>query len=678
MSAADPPIGADAQRLVARQWESAQAGRPGLVDVRGLVRDSWARSLLARVRQDLSSAPVVWREDDVRAARERLEWVEAALRVAAAQGGAYAAGGSVLTLFDRAGRMLHSEGDARALEGLGAINFRPGSLWAEQTVGTNGPGTALATGEPVHIVGAEHFSERWHGWHCAAVPIRDPLTGEIQGAVDVSGFADTAHPYTLALVRAIAVAVEQMLGAREMERRVRVLRQFGDLAARWPGDPVVAVDRGGTVLGASPSAPVELHPVATLGDELRLALARAVTEAASAVPREVQLPAGVGAAVVYPVLDDRTPVGACLVIPRAARHRPSAAPADRARPGAGTARLAGSTGSTRYGLGDLVGGMPALWEAHRIAIAAAANTLPVLLLGETGTGKEMFAQGIHAASRRAAAPFVAVNCAAIPSELLESELFGYVGGAFSGARREGRTGKFEAANGGTLFLDEIGELPLPAQAALLRVLQERELTRVGSTLSVPVDVRIIAATNRGADPAGRIGTLRDDLFHRLNVLTIELPPLRERRADVHDLAHHFLAEAEAELQRTGHVFAPEVLDAFRLHPWPGNVRELRNLVWRTVALTAHPRITLADLPPAFRAALPAVGCPPRLPAPAPPLESPPGADAEWRAGRERVARAVELASSMAEAAEILGIARSTLYRQLEKYRLQPRRVLRED
>jgi sigma-54 dependent transcriptional regulator, acetoin dehydrogenase operon transcriptional activator AcoR len=423
---------------------------------------------------------------------------------------------------------------------------------------------------------------------------------------------------------------------------------------------------------------VELHPVATLADELRLALARAVARAASAVPREVRLPAGVGAAVVHPVLDGGTPVGACLVFPGAARHRPTAASADRARHGPGTARPARPAGPTRFALGDLVGGTHAVREAHRIAIAAAANSLPVLLLGETGTGKEMFAQGIHAASRRAAAPFVAVNCAAIPSELLESELFGYVGGAFSGARREGSTGKFEAANGGTLFLDEIGELPLPAQAALLRVLQEREVTRVGSTLAVPVDVRIIAATNRGADPAGRVGTLRDDLFHRLNVLTIELPPLRERRADVHDLAHHFLAEAEAELERSGRAFAPEVLDAFRLHPWPGNVRELRNLVWRTVALTAHPRITLADLPPAFRAALPAAGGAGHVPAPTPPPELPPGADAEWRAGRERVARAVELASSMAEAAEILGIARSTLYRQLEKYRLQPRRVLRDD
>jgi sigma-54 dependent transcriptional regulator, acetoin dehydrogenase operon transcriptional activator AcoR len=661
-----PPCDQHAQRQVERRWQQAVAAGTPADGVRGVVRDSWARSFSARVRPDLPGAPLVWPEDDLAAARERTGWLETALAAVDGRRGAYAAGGHVLTLFDADGRMLHAEGDARALDALEAINFRPGALWSEAVVGTNGPGTALATGGAVHIVGAEHFCEGWQGWHCAAVPVRDRVTGRVVGVVDVSGRREGAHPHALALVVALAAAVEERLVSREMEARVAVLRRFAELTARWPGDALVAVDRAGTVLGASRGAPAELHPLAPAAEALRHALAEAVAAADGDLPREVRLPFAPAARIVaHPVVDGGAPVGAVLVIAAASG---AAAPAPRRpAPGAGT----------RYSLHDLIGETPALDEAHRLAVAAAANALPVLLLGESGTGKEMFAQGIHAASARSARPFVAVNCGAIPSELVESELFGYVGGAFSGARRDGSAGKFEAADGGTLFLDEVGDLPLAAQAALLRVLQEGEVTRVGATRSLPVDVRVIAATHRDVDASLRDGSLREDLYYRLGVLAIELPPLRERRDDVRRLAERFLAAAGAELGRTGHAYAPEVLDAFRAYPWPGNVRELRNVVWRAVALATSPIITLADLPAAVRGALePAVAA---AVAAAPGADAAaPGADPAWARERERLVRAVERAGSMAEAAAILGIGRSTLYRQLGRYGLQPRRVVGGD
>jgi sigma-54 dependent transcriptional regulator, acetoin dehydrogenase operon transcriptional activator AcoR len=485
----------------------------------------------------------------------------------------------------------------------------------------------------------------------------------------VSGYRATAHPHTLMLVTALTAAIEQMLAAQEMERRANLLGRLGELSARWPGDALIVVDRTGAIIGASPAAPAALHPLAPLPDHLRRTLAELVTSSRSEAPREAMLPyASVARLVVHPVMRGAAAIGACLLVE-----------ADAGRRAVRAATRPATRQPTRYSLDDLVGESAALRDAHCIAIAAASNTLPVLLLGESGTGKEVFAQGIHAASDRAVKPFIPVNCAALPAELVESELFGYVGGAFSGARREGGVGKFEAADGGTIFLDEIGDLPVAAQAALLRVLQEGEVTRVGATRAMPVDVRVIAATNRDIDSALSDGSFREDLYYRLGVLAVRLPSLRERRGDVERLAHRFLAEAEAELGREGHAWAAETLDALRAYDWPGNIRELRNLVWRTVALTRQSVITPESLPAGITGAeAPVAHCGCAHAADEIDAAASEGRDFDdsWHADRERVVRAVEQAASMGEAAQILGVARSTLYRQIERYGLQPRRVLR--
>lgn len=645
-------------------------------DVRPEVRASWERARAAQVDPALDAAPMVWDEDALVQARRDATWLPLALHALTAQRGAYSAAGSIVALFDAAGRMLHSEGEARALDGLGGINFRPGSAWAEGAVGTNGPGTALATGRPVHIVGAEHFCEQWQGWHCAAVPLRDPLTGAVNGALDVSGFRHTANPHTLMLVVALGAAIEQTLAAREAQRRAAVLERFATFSSRWPGECLIAVDRAGRILSASPTAPAALHPLAPLSDAACAALAQAVAGSAGETPRAVALPAPVdGDVVFHPVLHQGGVAGACVVVPRRESSRARVALGLDSRPVACRGRA-----PTRYRLDDVVGDSRALRDAHRLAIAAASNTLPVLLLGESGTGKEMFAQGIHAASDRATRPFVAVNCAALPAELVESELFGYVGGAFSGARRDGAMGKFEAASGGTILLDEIGDLPLSAQAALLRVLQEGEVTRVGATRGTPVDVRVIAATNADVEAARRSGTFRDDLFYRLGVLSITLPPLRERRSDIERLATRFLADAGAELGRSGHTFAPATVDALRACDWPGNIRELKNVIWRVVALARSSVITPESLPEEMRAGAAAASAGPSCPSCGEPAAADPGvgvaaAGVSGGPERERLVRAIEGSRSMGEAAQILGMARSTLYRQMSRYGVQAQRTV---
>ncbi len=248
----------------------------------------------------------------------------------------------------------------------------------------------------------------------------------------------------------------------------------------------------------------------------------------------------------------------------------------------------------RYSVHNMIGQSKAMQAVYLAIDKVAPSRATVLLLGESGTGKELVARAIHEASPRAAGPFIKVNCAALPENLLESELLGHEKGAFTGAHTMKR-GRFELADGGTLFLDEIGELPLELQAKLLRVLQERQFERLGGTTTITVDVRLIAATNRSLKKAVEEGLFRADLFYRLNVVPIKLPPLRERQEDIHLLLDFFLAESNKNNKKNVRL-SKEVLDFLRTYPWPGNVRELQNLVERLVIMADGDLVTIADLP----------------------------------------------------------------------------------
>jgi len=242
----------------------------------------------------------------------------------------------------------------------------------------------------------------------------------------------------------------------------------------------------------------------------------------------------------------------------------------------------------------IIGNSWSLRQALKQVEIVAPTDATVLVLGETGTGKELIARAIHDASPRRRRPFIKMNCAAIPSSLLESELFGHERGAFTGAVAQ-RIGRFELADGGTLFLDEVGEIPLELQPKLLRVLQERELERLGGTRTLRFDVRVVAATNR--DLRGMVGTqrFRDDLYYRLNVFPIAIPPLRERPEDIEALVHHFVHQFARRMNRDIDLIPNETLDALRRHPWPGNVRELENVIQRAVILSTGARLTLPPI-----------------------------------------------------------------------------------
>jgi two-component system nitrogen regulation response regulator NtrX len=322
----------------------------------------------------------------------------------------------------------------------------------------------------------------------------------------------------------------------------------------------------------------------------------------------------------------------------------------------------------------MVGESAAIRELRQQVAQAAPSHGRVLIFGENGTGKELVARNIHLQSRRASGPFVEVNCAAIPEDLIESELFGHAKGAFTGALAA-RKGKFDLADGGTLFLDEIGDMSFKTQAKVLRALQEQRIEPVGGSASVAIDVRVIAATNKRLEEEIRRGTFREDLFFRLNVIPFRVPPLRERREDIPLLARHFMQEISAEYGRRPKELTPELLEALSELHWPGNVRELRNTLERMVIMNTGERLTPDQLPAPLLSAPP-----PEAPrAPAAPAAAGPADFASLLEAREDFEKRYiwrkyeQCGRSMSRTAEALRVERSNLYKKMKAFGLLPSR-----
>jgi len=384
--------------------------------------------------------------------------------------------------------------------------------------------------------------------------------------------------YSLDSVRA---AMETAMAIAEAQHKERVRRDQLDLVLRHLNDGVVAVDMQGRITTLNPAAARIIGAAAQAAGQPLAEVApgltpRPVLEQGRSELGRVDDVRGQSLVVdAVPLYESGIQTGAVLTL------HPSQ-PLEHAV-GRLRAHSHRRSRSARYTLGGMVAASQAMRQlVHRCEVMARASDASVLIQGESGSGKEVVAQGIHRASRRHARPFVAINCGAFPEQLLESELFGYEEGAFTGARRQGKAGLFEAADGGTLLLDEVGEMPLPLQTRLLRALQEKEVTRVGGIDAIPIDVRIIAATHRDLAAMARQGSFRHDLFYRLHILQVRVPPLRERPEDIAALAAALLPAA---LERLGAgALATQALAAIlpllAAHDWPGNVRELENVIER--------------------------------------------------------------------------------------------------
>ncbi|PKO52074.1 MAG: sigma-54-dependent Fis family transcriptional regulator, partial [Betaproteobacteria bacterium HGW-Betaproteobacteria-21] len=509
--------GNDAAVMAAWERFLDGSGRPSDA-LRSLVDGSWQRCQQHNVDPDKRSAPEPVGETMLMSLKSRHgELLEAGAPIMACARDFLAETGTVMALADTSSTILTMEGDNPTLGSAESIHLVPGVAWSERICGTNAIGTALAVGQPVQIHSAEHYCAGIKRWTCSATVIRHPHDGEILGVVDVSGLSETYNRQSLALVVTTASRIENRLTIREMERRYRLLEAA---LLQWSGgtDGVVLFDRRGYPIKANENAQAA---IAAFGAELDLTAPRRIPGLAVDVEQPV-LPAWLRPEWLVPVSSRGERLGTLLIMPLPRLGRSSAGEAERA-----LARDPAVGGGVRAnlppGFASIVTADTGLRDAVRKADQLARSRVPVLLLGETGVGKEEFAQGIHQASPFRDGPYVALNCGGLSRELLASELFGYVDGAFTGARRGGLVGKIEAANGGTLFLDEIGEMPLDLQPHLLRVLEQGEIYRLGENVARKVDFRLVAATHRDLRKEVADGRFRMDFYYRVAVTSIRIP-----------------------------------------------------------------------------------------------------------------------------------------------------------
>ena len=618
-----------------RAWERFLTDDPHGVDtVCNFVVSSWLRSRQLGINPRGRGAPLAARGDAMARLRERhADLLSAAAAVFASSAPLFGGSRSLMLLTNPDGIVLDAVGDHQTLDAGQSIHLMQGGDWREDTVGTNGIGTALATRRPAQVHASEHFCEGIKAWTCAAAPIFELGTGQVLGILDISGPTSTYQRNNLSLAVSIARQIEMVLNERASRERMRLLEVCLERLSARDVAGLVAIDREGRLVHNSGRLP---HPVA-LGQRL--------PGLDTEVPVDdwaASLPAPLSADWFDVVRVEGRAIGAILVIPETVRGRPVAVP------------------GTDACFGAIIGHSPRLEQVLARTRQLRGKRVPVLIEGETGTGKELFARALHGEVRESH-PFVVFNCGAVVKELLASELFGHVRGAFTGATVSGAIGRFEQAHGGTLCLDEIGEMPLDLQAMLLRVLEDGVVYRLGSGQPHVVDVRLVAMTNRNLLEEVVAGRFRRDLYHRLSVTRLQPPPLRERAGDVDLLIAHFNRQLAARHGVRERRFDEPVLASLRHYDWPGSVRELRNLV-ESLLLTSD----LEHVPEGEVAAL--LEHPPLAAA----LAEPAGASLEDAERLAIIQATRQCHGNLAEAARALRISRSTLYRKMERFGLSSR------
>jgi len=648
---------------IKKAWEEFQS--TGEVSVEGVVREevlqSWRRCKSVGLDP---YAPVLFQisKDEI---SERIEHNRVLISVATpflqTLVDSVKGSGFRVDLYDRELYLLAQFGEDEALKEAAAHGTLLGVNRSEIYSGTNAINLAAHLQRPIQLVGPEHYAATLHYWTCSATPIFNP-EGEFIGVINMAGNYLLMHKHTLGMVIAVGKVVEQSLQQRRLIHALEESNEYLNSVIQAVTDGLLVVDPDGKVTTLNQSAAhfLGVNQKAALGmdvDELLgvnnpfkevLVSGKPIVNSELALGTRGKRNVFVGS--IEPVRGKRGIHGVIGIL----KHF------DDAR------RFVKDVAGFRahFSFADLVGEEPEFKKCISLARQAAKLQVTVLLQGETGTGKELFAQAIHNESAFRNGPFVAVNCAAIPRELIESELFGYEEGAFTGAQKGGRPGKFELAEGGSIFLDEVNSMSLDMQAKLLRVLQTKCVVRVGGISERPINVRIICATNRDLGELVKKGAFREDLFYRIHVLPIKIPPLRARPKDIGLLAIYFKNKLQhqlgADLQITE--------DALRMmmeYSWPGNVRELENVLERCAIVALSRGVSSIDLDD-ITVSLGLRSC-----ANVGTNHAGPQPDTLSTVELNAVVNALRLSGgNISEAARVLGVARTTLYRKIKRYGLE--------
>lgn len=498
--------------------------------------------------------------------------------------------GFQIVLADSNGYVLEVIGDPEIVKKTRQVQLCPGGEWSESLKGTNAIGTAIVEKKPLQIFAREHFRQPHHFLAGAASPIFDP-EGSMVGVLDITGDYKSFNSNTLSIVVAAVSAIENQLRLHKTTSKLYVSYKFTNMLLEAVSDGVVSCDSNGTVtqlnsfaaklIGADPRYAIGKH----IGSVIRKPASILQVLATGVEYRDQEMVIDeTGKKVsqtVSPLRDDTGHVIGVLSILKVHKEKQAG-------------RRVGSL-TAKYVFDDIIGESETMVVAKKWARIAAGSPSTVLLTGESGTGKELFAQAIHNGSARKDRPFIAINCAALPDTLIESELFGYEEGSFTGSKKGGQIGKFELANGGTIFLDEIGDIPLYTQVKLLRVIQEKKLSRIGSSGEISVDIRIVAATHKDLKEEVHRGNFRKDLYYRLNVITINIASLRERMDDLPLLTFHFVNKLSHKLGRKNITVSDDFTDRLKTYNWPGNIRELENAIERALNMLQDGGVLTPDL-----------------------------------------------------------------------------------
>lgn len=566
------------------------------------------------------------------------------------------------TLADPNGVILELICDPSILKEAFTKNLVRGSIWNEAMAGTNATGLSLDLLQPIQVIGAEHYYECYHDLTCSAAPIFDE-NGKIIGTLDMTGPKEMAYPHTLGMVVAATKAITRQLCIAESNRQIDLTNHYLSTLIDSMSDGVVAVDVKGKIIGINSQGAkilktttfdsygkniLDIMDGETILDHNGNRPVKSEDTERYVITKSKKINCLINSKLI--LHDDGKVAGAVATLRDMKKIEVN--PEKNRRKG------------TRFTFDDIIGESSDLLRSLHLSQIAAKGTSTVLLQGESGTGKEMFAQAIHNAYQ-SDKPFVAINCAGIPETLIESVLFGYEEGSFTGASKHGKMGKFELAKDGTIFLDEIGEMPLSTQTILLRVLQERYIQRIGGSADIPVAVRIIAATNKDLANEVKKGKFRQDLYYRLNVLQINIPPLRNRKKDIPILADFFLKEITENCGKFIEPLRSSTIEIMQKYEWPGNVRQFKNAIEQAVNFTETNRIDeyfIADYLPKLDEEL-------TLNRHAAPLINELNVDLK-DLELVTIKKALALFPERKKAAEFLGISRSTLYRKMKHYHLE--------